>query len=135
MHTRKSLRFPEYDYSTPAEYFITICVKDNLHRLGMITNNESILSDEGIIVEKWIKNLILKFTDIVIEYFVIMPNHIHLIIEIREIKKKEESSFCTDPSPLKKEDNYEEWRIARKNMLLPKIINYLNQILQEKLIS
>lgn len=61
MSNRRSIR--EYNYSLPGEYFITICVKNKKHRLGDINNNELVSSPEGVIVEKWIKNTLVKFNN------------------------------------------------------------------------
>jgi len=115
---RRSIRLPEYNYSLSGEYFITICVKDKLHRLEIINDSKALLSEEGIIVEKWIKSTLLKFNNVVIEHYIIMPNHIHLIIEIRENKEEEKEL-------LKPEYSKEEWRKQRKCMVLPEVISYL----------
>ncbi|TKB95522.1 transposase [Pedobacter cryophilus] len=118
MNTRKSIRLPDYDYSQAGEYFITICVNNRLNRLGEISDGKNILSVEGKIVDKWIVQLTEKFQTISIDDYIIMPNHIHLIIEI--IHQNE-----NQPSEIDKEEDHEKWRIARSKMLLPKIINYL----------
>lgn len=118
MSNRRTIRLPEYNYSLPGEYFITICVKDKQHRLGIIKDSKTLLSEEGIIIDKWIKNTLNKFKNIVIEHYIIMPNHIHLIIEIRE-NQNEDKEF------LKQEIHKEEWRKERKRMLLPEIISFL----------
>jgi putative transposase len=103
---RRSIRLPEYNYSLPGEYFITICVRDKLPRLGIINDAKILLSEEGIIVEKWIKNTLIKF------------NNIDLIIEIRE-------NNIVDKELPKSEYSKEEWRKERKRMVLPEIISYL----------
>lgn len=118
MKNRKTIRLPEYDYSLPGEYFITICVHESKTRLGQIIQNQIELSAEGCIVNKWIKNTLTKFTGIVIEHFVIMPNHIHLIIEIRENNNHLLESLI-------EKDTAEELRKRRRNMLLPEVISYL----------
>ncbi len=121
MSNRKSIRLPDYNYSQAGEYFITICVKNKSYRLGSISDQKNTLSKEGEIVDKWIKELPIKYEGIIIEHYIIMPNHIHFIIEIREHTiLSENNNFLS-----RENDNYENWRINRKNMLLPKIINYL----------
>lgn len=54
---RKSIRLPLYDYSSPGEYFITICVKNRVCILGEMIDDEIILSDAGTIVSFWISQL------------------------------------------------------------------------------
>ena len=122
MKTRKSIRLPNYDYSQSGEYFITICVNNRLNRLGNVFEGKSILSSEGKIIEKWIIQLTEKFKDVLVENYIIMPNHIHLIIEISLIKTEDSLNV---ELPEKNKTDYETWRLARTKMFLPKIINYL----------
>ena len=126
MHNRKSIRFPDYDYSLSGEYFITICVKDRLCLLGEIINGEVVLSDNGRIVHEWINRLTARFP-VKLEHFVIMPNHLHLIIEIQNYfdDAEAETMLSSETDFRMKDKDFERWRIGRKNMLLPKVINYL----------
>ena len=75
---RKAIRLKEYDYTTPAAYFITICTKDRKPTLSRIVGDDAhiVPSDYGQIVEKYLRTI--KG----IEKYVIMPNHIHMIIRI-----------------------------------------------------
>ena len=113
------MRLPEYDYSLPGEYFLTFCISEREHLLGEIIDDDMFLSEEGKIAEKWIYDLKQKFSDMVLDHFVIMPNHIHLIVEIRETEHKIHESII-----VRTEDNYQEWRNARSKMLISTIINY-----------
>ncbi|MEK7432122.1 MAG: hypothetical protein AABZ74_03230 [Cyanobacteriota bacterium] len=81
-HHRKSTRLKNYDYSSNGAYFVTICVKNRECIFGEIKDGEIILSKIGEIVKNnWleIKN---NFENIDIDEFVIMPNHLHVIILI-----------------------------------------------------
>ncbi len=77
---RKRIRLANYDYSSCGLYFITICTKDRKCILSRIVGQDAYilpkveLTDIGKTVEKHIK-LIPG-----IDSYVIMPNHIHLII-------------------------------------------------------
>ena len=79
---RKQLRLKNYDYKNNGAYFITICTVGKRHILGKIVGGDAYiaphieLSDYGITVEKYIKNI--KGLDT----YTIMPNHIHMIIRI-----------------------------------------------------
>jgi len=78
----QSNRCKYWDYSNAGFYFITICTIDRECFLGEINNGIMILSLQGEIV----RNEILKMPDynarVVIDECVIMPNHIHLLIEL-----------------------------------------------------
>jgi putative transposase len=82
IHHRRSIRLKGYDYSQAGLYFITICTQDKLHLFGEITNDEMILNDAGITIEKWWNKLKNKFPNIELDEFVVMPNHFHGIIQI-----------------------------------------------------
>ena len=86
---RKPTRLREYDYSTPGAYFITICTKDRKELLSSITTHgtdgitsfaENRLSAYGMVCEKYINNINTKYENVTVDKYVIMPNHIHLII-------------------------------------------------------
>ena len=84
--TRKPNRLKGYDYSQNGYYFITICTI-NRHELlwcppvGARIARPS-LSDIGEVVKKAIENISHVYKSIVVDKYVIMPNHIHLILII-----------------------------------------------------
>lgn len=88
---RKPTRLANFDYSSGGAYFITICTNNRANILSTIadkipttTVGEGFplpqLTSCGLIVEKWIKELPNKYHEISVERYVIMPNHIHLLI-------------------------------------------------------
>lgn len=89
---RKSPRIKGYDYSTPGKYFITICTKGKLHMLGSIVGGGNfeapkiILSEYGRYVDKYINLMNNKYSHINVDKYVVMPNHIHLILNITDIE-------------------------------------------------
>ena len=82
IHHRKRNRLTGYDYSTPGYYFVTICIHGKLEYFGCVQNNEMLLNDAGLIVQECWLNLPNHYKNCKIHAFVIMPNHIHGIIEI-----------------------------------------------------
>ena len=83
-HHRRSIRLKEYDYSQPGEYFVTICTYNHECTLGEIANGQMRLNEIGKIVqEEWLRTLNIR-TGIELDVYVIMPNHIHGIIVIKE---------------------------------------------------
>ena len=85
---RKNMRHPKFDYSYPGAFFITICTKDKKCLLSSIVKKESevypevILTDFGVIADKYIKQLNDFYDNLYVRLYVIMPNHIHLILQI-----------------------------------------------------
>ena len=86
---RKPNRLKNYDYSQPNAYFITICTKNKEtlfweHVGASIARPEKVcLSPYGRIVEEAISNIQTVYPAISVDNYVIMPNHIHLLLQIR----------------------------------------------------
>lgn len=85
IHKRKSVRLKGYDYWKEGLYFITICTQNRELLFGRIEDDEMILNDAGKMVEdEWVK-LPVRFPNIELHEFVVMPNHFHAILEILEV--------------------------------------------------
>ncbi|MBR3848737.1 MAG: hypothetical protein IKM21_05555 [Oscillospiraceae bacterium] len=89
---RKPTRFSGYDYSTPGAYFITICTHNKKCLLSNIVGAihelpENKLTQYGAFVKQIIEMLPCRF-NVSIPKYVIMPNHIHLIVEIYDDNEK-----------------------------------------------
>ncbi|MHB8857767.1 MAG: transposase [Bellilinea sp.] len=85
-HQRKSIRLSEYDYSLAGGYFITIVTMDRVSLFGNVKNDEMIPNDQGVIARnEWFKTAQLRqHLTINDDEFVVMPNHIHGIIWIKD---------------------------------------------------
>ena len=79
---RKRIRLQGYDYSEGNMYFITICVKDRLEMLGEIIEDDIKLTKEGNIVKQNINKIEQIYKNTIIDEYVIMPNHIHILLLI-----------------------------------------------------
>ena len=88
---RKLLRLRDFDYSAAGVYFITICTKDRKNILSRIISEEigSLgvsqrvdLLPCGRIAEKYVKQLEKFYTDIEVDRYVIMPDHVHLLLRV-----------------------------------------------------
>jgi len=84
---RKRTRLKDYDYSQNGAYFVTICTKDKEKLLSEIIVGEGLcalpqnkLSPIGKEIENCIKHINNNYDNVVIDKYVIMPNHIHLIV-------------------------------------------------------
>jgi len=78
---RKPQRLKGYDYSRNNAYFITICTQNRLPILGRMEKDVVELSDFGKMVEEKLLNIAIE-TDVFVGKYVVMPNHIHVIISI-----------------------------------------------------
>ena len=82
MEERKTLRLPEYRYDRNGAYFITICTKKRMHCLSRVVGADAHIgpctefTDWGSIVETYL----LRIPGI--DTYVIMPNHVHMIVRI-----------------------------------------------------
>jgi REP element-mobilizing transposase RayT len=84
LHNRHSIRLPGYDYSQEGCYYVTIVTQDREPIFGQIVDDDMELSDYGCIVELTWRDLEVHNPDIGLGEFVVMPNHIHGIIQIFE---------------------------------------------------
>ncbi|MFH1187862.1 MAG: transposase [bacterium] len=76
----ESARLKGYDYSSDGAYFITICTKNREHFFGEIINQEIKLSEIGEIVRnEWMRTPEIR-ENVILDEWVIMPNHLHGII-------------------------------------------------------
>ncbi len=86
---RKTVRLKGYDYSAPGAYFITICVQGRRCILSKITVGEGLappavhLTAKGKLAEEQIQQIPIRFPTATVDKYVIMPNHIHLILTLR----------------------------------------------------
>ncbi|WP_155285305.1 transposase [Capnocytophaga felis] len=82
IHKRRSIRLKGYDYSREGLYFITICCQNKEHYFGEIIDGEMRLNEIGEIAQKCWRDIPNHFKNVLLHSFVVMPNHIHGIIEI-----------------------------------------------------
>lgn len=75
-------RLPQWDYASPGAYFITICAKNRKQYFGGIINGKLELSETGMIADTYWREIPNHFPKIRLDHYVIMPNHIHGILEI-----------------------------------------------------
>jgi len=80
---RKPNRLKNYDYSQSGSYFVTICTKNNECLFGEIINGEMRLNEWGKIAQNELCSIAEHYENVVVDKFVIMPNHVHMIISIR----------------------------------------------------
>ena len=87
IHKRKSIRLKKYDYSSEWLYFVTISIKDKLCLLWNISDSNLELFESWKMIEKYWLDLENKFNNIKLHNYIVIPNHFHGIIEIKEKNK------------------------------------------------
>lgn len=81
-HHRRSIRLKGYDYSQEGLYFITLCCHDRNNYFGFVEHGNMVFSEAGKIAHECWLDIPNHFPNTVLHEFVIMPNHVHGIIEI-----------------------------------------------------
>ena len=85
---RKHNRLNDYDYSQNGAYFITICTEDRKCLLATVVKStmecqaHTRLTSYGQAVEAAIRRIPECYQDVRLEKYVIMPNHVHLLLMI-----------------------------------------------------
>ena len=83
---RKSTRLKDFDYNTNGAYFITICTEGRGKILSSAVGGDVLdaphieLLPHGKIADKYIRQINDHYADIVVDRYVIMPDHIHIIL-------------------------------------------------------
>ena len=94
IHHRKSYRLKGYDYSQEGLYFLTICTKDREYFFGRIeivgglpvgTSHVMSLNDVGKIADECWLEIPKHFPNAILHEHIVMPNHVHGIIELTAI--------------------------------------------------
>ena len=75
---RKKMRLFDYDYSNSGCYFVTICT----HNQENIFRTNGYLNCFGLIVDEEISAIRQRYDDVKIDNYIIMPNHLHLLVTI-----------------------------------------------------
>ena len=147
-HSRHSIRLPEYDYSQPGDYFITIDTHGHKCLLGAVVDGQIRLNRYGVtVLEVW-KSLPTRFPQIELGQAVVMPNHFHCILTIVDTPEQEgnqEPVWAIHELPIQgrqvelKKSNQEppsqdgNDRIARRKMTIPLVVGYLKMNTAKKI--
>jgi putative transposase len=83
-HHRRSIRLRGYDYAQGGMYYVTLTIQDREDILGSAIGDKIELSSFGeIALEEWERTPIVR-PEVMLDKFVIMPDHLHGIIVICE---------------------------------------------------
>jgi putative transposase len=129
---RKLLRLKDFDYASDGAYFVTICIDDSENYFGEIQNtidtksNDSCflrLTEIGEIAKQCWQEIPAHFSDTELDEFVVMPNHIHGIIWIKNNAKDRnffvgnENFRSLQKNTQKNNNSGKEWHGAKSRSL------------------
>ena len=114
---RKTPRLRDYDYAQNRAYFVTICTQGRMEILAEICRGGALLLPTGEIVEREIRDLPQRY-NVLVDRYVIMPNHIHMILVLNNKTPESETSLidlvCALKSRTTKQANALDGQPGRK---------------------
>ncbi len=84
-HRRRTIRLKEYDYRQTGAYFVTIVTQGRKYLFGEILDGEMRVNDGGRIIQTVWDDLPNHYANVEVDTFVVMPNHIHGIINLIDL--------------------------------------------------
>ncbi len=106
MIQRKGNRIKGYDYSQSGVYFLTACTENRVHWFGKVENKKMILNEFGQITEERIKWLELQYPYFKIHNYIVMPNHVHILCQIKNPYPIHQHTVGTGRDLSEKENQY-----------------------------
>lgn len=122
----ETTRLKGWDYCNNGAYFITICTQNWQQFFGEIYNGEMQLSKIGEIADKYWKEIPNHFPSIILDNYVIMPNHVHGVLIISESNRSfnpatVETLHATSKSePTQENDNFDKSKNKKLSDISPK---------------
>lgn len=83
-HHRRSIRLKGYDYTQPGAYYITLCTQARQCLFGDVVAGKMRLNSLGYIAFTYWQKIPVHFAHLQLDVFVVMPNHLHGILVIRD---------------------------------------------------
>lgn len=133
-HHRHSTRIKGYDYSQPGSYFITLCAHNRDCWFGKVIDGTIQLSPMGKVASDCWWQIPRHFPNVVLDEFVVMPNHLHGIITIAHnpVRTDPGRGLITGrglinqtPTTTNDENSNDEWILMRNpKRILGKIIRH-----------
>lgn len=128
----KSIRLKGHDYSAPAVYFLTFCAERRRSLFGRVLAGKVEFTPMGRIArETWVA-IPSHFANVKLHDFVVMPNHVHGIIEIVETVGQQRKSAKLETSlvgaqhaaPLRARIEHREKRVVERGSLSAIVRSY-----------
>ena len=120
---RKPTRLKYFDYNTAGAYFLTICTEKRQHILSQIVGDNEQSDKSGIvgggvpdapkhdeqfyvellpygeIADKYLQQMSSFYSDIKIDLYIIMPNHIHIMLFVYDNERPINNGASRTPPP------------------------------------
>ena len=130
---RRSIRLRGYDYTRPAAYFLTLCVKNRECLFGEIAAGKMQLNEFGRIVSKMWRWMETQYPYVDLDAYVVMPDHFHGILWIVDGPRRGDSPLRLSTQTIQTmkqkrwvwQRNYYE-RIIRNDTELIRIQGYID---------
>ncbi|MBT4722266.1 transposase [Candidatus Falkowbacteria bacterium] len=125
----ESTRLQYWDYSSPGYYFITICTKNREDYFGEIKNEKICLNKIGNVAQRFWLEIPNHFSNVTLNEFVIMPNHVHGIVVINDATAINASNVLTDDVNNVNDANNVETRqcLVSTNVDITKTVEHTNR--------
>ena len=79
-HLTSRHRLRGFNYATPGYYFVTFCTYQHQPLYGSVRNGKIMASSAGVALGEIIASVSDRFASLAVESFVVMPNHVHLLL-------------------------------------------------------
>lgn len=133
IHNRHSIRLPGYDYTQPGAYYLTILTHKREHLFGEVVGGVMELSPVGEVVqEEWLK-IPTHFSNVVLDAYVIMPDHTHGIVVITEGEVHTGKGKAFSDDFVKSSENALPIRLGSEPGSIPAIVQNFKSITSRKI--
>ena len=117
---RKSIRLKSFDYSQSGAYFVTICTHNRRNLLASVYSVGANLcvrpNDAGLMMKEKLLEIENKYADARIDYYCVMPNHIHFILF------KQTQPGAHTGAPLREDETHH--KLPHSKSTLPEIVKW-----------
>jgi REP element-mobilizing transposase RayT len=117
----ESARLKEYDYSFPNWYYVTINTKNHREFLGRIISDKFVPNIFGKIVEEEWNRISEIRSRVDLDYYVIMPNHIHGIVIVSDATESKKVETHRDASL----QNIKQNQVSRNIIVINNLSNII----------
>ena len=127
-HHRRSIRLKGYDYASAGAYYVTIVAWQRECLFGEVVNKEMVLSKFGLVAKQQWEKLPKRFPNIELGAYMIMPNHMHGIIEIINDRGTAESLTNLDGESSRRAPTKEQYQKPVKGSIPTIIRSYKSAV-------
>jgi putative transposase len=116
---RRSIRLAGYDYSQAGAYFVTICTQDRQCLLGDFVGARLDLNPAGQLVKDVWETLPSRFSNLALDAFTVMPNHVHAILILTSLPEPADQSEHPSRAPAQCVCDQTQWSHLTRDPPVP----------------